>query len=76
MQEIKKKFDKIEHKIIFYTEVFQKTGTAVSTIRSSWFNKSRGINVPEIHIETVNNCLDKCLNFENEEKKIYAKYFL
>lgn len=75
IQEITKKFDKIEHKIIFYTEVFQKTGTAVSTIRAHWFNKSQGISIPEAHIETVNKCLDKCLAFESEERKVYAKYF-
>lgn len=72
---IQEKFEKINHKIIFYTEVYRLTGTSVGTIRCTWFNMTQGLKIPDNHIPTVEKCLDKCLKFEAEEKKVYEKYF-
>ncbi len=72
---LEQKFSKIKHKIIFYTEVSVNTKTEASTIRQSWFNKSRGIAIPEKHLQSVQDSLDKCIRYEAEEKKIFDKYF-
>ncbi len=72
---IQEKFENINQKIIFYTEVYKVTGTSISTIRCHWFNVTKGISIPMQHIQSVEKCLDKCLKFEAEEKKVYEKYF-
>jgi len=73
---MEEKFNQIKQHDVFFAELSVHTRKAVSTIAGKWFNKKQGFKVPEKHLKITNQVMDKCLKFEQEEQKVFEKYFI
>lgn len=73
---MEEKFNKIKQHDVFFAELSVHTRKAVSTIAGKWFNKKKGFKVPEKHLKITIAVMDKCMKFEEEEQKIFEKYFI
>jgi hypothetical protein len=64
------KFNKLKHKTLFYTEVSVETLNSLNTVKTAWFNKTKGFNIPDCKLYIVTQVLDRRLKIEKRQREI------
>ena len=75
MKEIIKKYNIInDNRTKVYQMISDHTKVSIYTITQVWFNKSKGINVPEQYFDKVIEVFDTQINYQKSECKHYKQF--